>query len=62
MFAVVNLARKLDVEPETALKKTNRKFRRRFSFIEKELKLRGKTTAESDLAEMDELWNKAKEA
>ena len=62
LFAVANLARKLDVEPETALKKTNRKFRRRFSFIEKELKLRGKTTAEADLAEMDELWNKAKEA
>lgn len=60
LFAVANLARKLDVEPETALKKTNRKFRRRFKFIESELKLRGKTLESSNLAEMDELWNKAK--
>ena len=42
LFVVVNLARKLGVEPETALKKTNRKFRRRFKFIEDELKSRGK--------------------
>jgi tetrapyrrole methylase family protein/MazG family protein/ATP diphosphatase len=61
LFVVVNLARRLDVEPETALKKTNRKFRRRFKFIESELKKRSKTFAESDLAEMDALWNEAKE-
>jgi tetrapyrrole methylase family protein / MazG family protein len=60
LFAVVNLARKLDVEPETALKKTNRKFRKRFAFIEKELNTAGKTPDEADLAEMDALWNKAK--
>ena len=51
---------KLDVEPETALKKTNRKFRRRFRFIESELKAHGTTLESSNLAEMDELWNKAK--
>jgi MazG family protein len=60
LFVIVNLARKLDVEPETALKKTNRKFRRRFKFIESELKKRGKSFEESDLAEMDMLWNESK--
>lgn len=60
LFAVVNLARKLDVEPETALKKTNRKFRNRFAYIEKELNARGKNFEESNLEEMDALWNKAK--
>ncbi len=60
LFVVVNLARKFDVEPETALKKTNRKFRKRFNFIETELENRGKTFEESDLREMDELWNTAK--
>ncbi len=60
LFVVVNLARKLDVEPETALKKTNRKFRRRFKFIEIELKKRGKNLESSNLGEMDALWNEAK--
>jgi tetrapyrrole methylase family protein/MazG family protein/ATP diphosphatase len=60
LFVVVNLARKLDVEPETALKKTNRKFRRRFKFIESELKKQAKSFEESDLEEMDALWNRAK--
>ena len=62
LFAVVNLARKLDVEPETALKKTNRKFRKRFKFIEEDLRSNGRTLEDSDLAEMDVLWNKAKTA
>lgn len=61
LFAVVNLARKLGVEPETALKKTNRKFRKRFKFIEDDLKSQGRTVEESDLAEMDSLWNKSKQ-
>ncbi len=60
LFVIVNLARKLDVEPETALKKTNRKFRQRFSFIESQLAARGKTFEETDLSEMDSLWNEAK--
>jgi len=60
LFAVVNLARRLDIEPETALKRTNRKFRQRFKFIESELKRRAKTLEESDLKEMDALWNEAK--
>lgn len=61
LFVVMNLARKLDVDAETALKKTNRKFRQRFGFIEKSLKEKGKTLEESNLEEMDSLWNKAKE-
>jgi MazG family protein len=62
LFAVLNLARHLDVEPETALKKTNRKFRQRFQFIEDELKRQGRSLDSATLAEMDELWNKAKSA
>ena len=62
LFVVVNLARKLGVEPETALKQTNRKFRQRFGFIESELKKQDKTLNDSNLGEMDELWNKAKAA
>jgi MazG family protein len=60
LFVVLNLARKLAVDAETALKKTNRKFRQRFKFIEDELKKDGKTLEESNLAEMDNLWNEAK--
>jgi MazG family protein len=60
LFVVVNLARKLDVEPETALKKTNRKFRQRFKFIETELNGNGKSLEESNLEEMDALWNETK--
>jgi MazG family protein len=60
LFVVLNLARHLDVEPETALKRTNRKFRQRFRFIEDELRRRNKTPEDASLAEMDALWNKAK--
>lgn len=60
LFVVMNLARHLDVEPETALKKTNRKFRRRFKFIEDELKGDNRGLENADLREMDALWDKAK--
>lgn len=60
LFVIVNLARRLDVDAETALKKTNRKFRRRFKFIEEFLTKNGKTLEKTDLAEMDILWNEAK--
>ena len=62
LFVVQNLARHLDVEPETALKRTNRKFRERFKYIEAELALQGKTLADADLVEMDDLWNRSKRA
>ena len=61
LFAVVNLARHLKVEPEVALKQTNRKFRRRFAFIEKSLKAENKDLQAATLQEMDALWNKAKQ-
>ncbi len=60
LFVVVNLARKFEIEPETALKKTNRKFRGRFGFIENRLKESGKIPEDSSLEEMDALWNEAK--
>lgn len=60
LFVLVNLARKLDIEPETALKKTNRKFRQRFRFIEDELKSIDRDLKDAGLTEMDALWNKAK--
>ncbi len=60
LFAVVNLARHLDVEPETALKRTNRKFRKRFKFIEDQLKSEGRTLEDSNVTEMNTIWNEAK--
>ena len=62
LFVVANIARTLDIEPEDALRATNAKFARRFRFIEAALRERGKTPQDSDLAEMDDLWNAAKAA
>ena len=62
LFVVANLARKLGVEPEDALRGTNAKFIRRFGFIEAELAKDGRSPEQSDLAEMDRLWNAAKVA
>jgi nucleoside triphosphate diphosphatase len=60
LFAVVNLARHLGIDPEGALRATNAKFERRFSAIEQALAERGKRPEQSTLAEMDALWNAAK--
>jgi ATP diphosphatase len=60
LFAVVNLARHLDADPEAVLRATNQKFERRFASIERALKARDKTPSESTLAEMDALWDEAK--
>ena len=62
MFVVANLARHLDIDPEAALRGTNAKFTRRFEAVEDALKARGKTPSDSDLAEMDALWDDAKRA
>jgi ATP diphosphatase len=62
LFAVVNLARHLDADPEAVLRATNRKFERRFGAIERALAERGKTPEASSLAEMDVLWDQAKAA
>lgn len=60
LFSIVNLARFLDIPAEDALRKTNKKFTTRFSKVEEELKRRGKTVEESNLVEMDEIWNRVK--
>jgi ATP diphosphatase len=62
LFAVVNLARHLDVDPDTALRAANLKFQRRFAAIETALAARGRTPAQATLAEMDALWDAAKVA
>jgi MazG family protein len=62
LFVMANLARKLGVEPEDALRGTNAKFVRRFAFIEAQLARSGRTPEQSDLAEMDGLWDAAKAA
>jgi ATP diphosphatase len=62
LFAVANLARHVKADPEVALRRANAKFERRFRFIEAELARLGRTTAQSDLAEMDALWDAAKAA
>jgi MazG family protein len=59
-FVLVNLARWLSVDPESALRKTNRKFRRRFGHLEEQLRERGKTLEQSNLEEMETLWQQAK--
>ncbi len=60
LFAVANLARHLDVDPEAALRSTNDKFQRRFGHIERTLAAAGRTPADADLAEMERLWVAAK--
>jgi ATP diphosphatase len=60
LFALANLARHLDVDPENALKGTNAKFERRFAHIEARLSERGLEPKQASLDEMDELWNEAK--
>ncbi|MEL6315936.1 MAG: MazG nucleotide pyrophosphohydrolase domain-containing protein, partial [Pseudomonadota bacterium] len=62
LFVLANLARHLDVDPEEALRKTNAKFTRRFEAIEAALAADGRRPEDSDLAEMDALWDAAKAA
>jgi ATP diphosphatase len=62
LFAVVNLARHLDADPEGTLRAANEKFTRRFASIERALAAKGKRPENSTLAEMDALWDAAKAA
>jgi nucleoside triphosphate diphosphatase len=62
LFAVVNLARHVKADPESVLRATNQKFERRFASIERALACQGKSPREATLAEMDALWDAAKEA
>ena len=62
LFVMANLARHLGIEPESALRRANAKFTRRFEAVEVRLAARGKTPVQSDLAEMDALWEAVKTA
>jgi uncharacterized protein YabN with tetrapyrrole methylase and pyrophosphatase domain len=60
-FSIVNAARLFDVEPETALERTNIKFMQRFNYIEEHARSNGRSIKEMTLEEMDALWEEAKQ-
>jgi len=60
LFSAVNLARKLEVDPEAALRQGNLKFETRFSYIEKTLEREGKAFDDVSLEDMETLWQEAK--
>ncbi|HKS75348.1 MAG TPA: nucleoside triphosphate pyrophosphohydrolase [Terriglobales bacterium] len=63
MFLVlVNIARFLAIDPESALKKTNRKFKRRFQWMEEQLRAKGQTPADASMDELESLWQQAKKS
>jgi len=61
LFSMINYARFINVNPENALEKTNKKFINRFQYLERESKKEGKNLADMSLAEMDIYWEKSKE-
>lgn len=60
LFALINYSRFIDVNPETALERTNKKFIRRFQFIEQEVLKQNKDMREMTLEELDKIWDEAK--
>jgi len=60
LFAVVNVSRFIDADPEESLTYTNRKFVRRFQYIEEQLRIKGKSFDQTDLLEMEQWWQEAK--
>jgi tetrapyrrole methylase family protein / MazG family protein len=60
LFVITNIARRLNVEPEAALKLSNRKFRRRFNFIEQQLREQRRGFDDVSIADLEALWQKAK--
>ena len=60
LFVIANVARHLEIDPEASLRAANQKFVRRFRRVEEKLQERGKSPTQSDLQEMDALWNEAK--
>jgi MazG family protein len=60
-FVLVNIARYLSLDPESALKKTNRKFRRRFQWMEDQLRTSGRTPEQASMEELESLWQRAKQ-
>jgi MazG family protein len=61
LFVLVNLARFVKVDPEQALRRTNAKFRKRFAYIEGKLAERGRKLEDSNIGEMEALWQEAKQ-
>jgi XTP/dITP diphosphohydrolase len=61
LFSIINAARLYEVDPETALEKTNKKFIRRFNRVEKEARIKGKSLKEMTLDEMNNIWENAKD-
>lgn len=61
LFSLINYARFVDINPEEALERTNKKFIKRFQYLETESKKDGKSIGDMSLAEMDEYWEKAKD-
>jgi MazG family protein len=61
LFVLVNIARYLALDPESALRKTNRKFRRRFEYLEDRLREQGRKPADASLEEMESLWQESKQ-
>ncbi len=61
LFVLVNIARYLALDPESALRKTNRKFRRRFEYLESRLREQGRKPSEASLEEMEVLWQESKQ-
>ena len=60
-FVLVNIARYLSLDPESALKKTNRKFKRRFQWMEEQLRASGRAPQEASMDELESLWQQAKQ-
>ena len=60
MFSCINLARHLKIDPELALRKTNNKFKRRFEYLEKKLETDNRSLFETNLEEMESLWQESK--
>ena len=60
-FVLVNIARYLSLDPESALKKTNRKFKRRFQWMEEQLRASGRTPQQASMNELESLWQQAKQ-
>ena len=60
LFSLINYARFIDINPENALEKTNKKFIKRFQYLEQKAKDQGKALKDMSLAEMDIFWEEAK--
>ena len=60
-FVLVNIARYLSLDPESALRKTNRKFKQRFQWMEAQLSADGRTPQQASMDELERLWQRAKQ-